>query len=256
MAHIQTITFFKALLVVGAMTLTSCHSRYSISKVEGKMISMDSIWDASPDSAAVALLAPYKATIDSMMNRIVGVSETDMVRKSRESLLSNLVADVLRESAAEVIGKPANIGIVNMGGLRNDLAKGDITYGNIFEILPFENSLCVLTVSGQQLNEVFAAIAQKGGDGLSGAELVITKNGKVVTALVDGKPVETDRIYTIATIDYLADGNDGMAPLAKADKRVCPPDATLRSLFLKYVEQETKKGKMITSRIENRILVN
>ena len=135
------------------------------------------------------------------MNSIVGVSEMDMVRKSRESLMSNLVADVLRESAAEVIGKPANIGIVNMGGLRNDLAKGDITYGNIFEILPFENSLCVLTVSGQQLNEVFAAIAQKGVDGLSGAELVITKNGKVVTALVDGKPVETDRIYTIATID-------------------------------------------------------
>ena len=59
----------------------------------------------------------------------------------------------------------------------------------------------------------------------------------------------------MATIDYLADGNDGMAPLAKAVKRDCPPGATLRGLFMDYVERQTKAGKKITSHIEGRISV-
>ena len=63
-----------------------------------------------------------------------------------ESLLSNLIADVLREAAVEVLGKPADMGLINIGGIRNSLTEGDITTENIYEILPFENSLCVLTM--------------------------------------------------------------------------------------------------------------
>ena len=58
-----------------------------------------------------------------------------------------------------------------------------------------------------------------------------------------------------ATIDYLADGNDGMTALIRAEKRECPQGATLRSLFMDYVERQTAAGKKITSRMEGRITV-
>ena len=73
----------------------SCHSAYEVTKAEGRMQPIDSTYDVAPDAEAMALLAPYKAKIDSMMYRVVGTAEMSMDKGAPESLLSNLVADVL-----------------------------------------------------------------------------------------------------------------------------------------------------------------
>lgn len=246
---------FSGVTLMGLLMFASCQSPYTLTKIDGSMITIDSVWDAHPDTEAVTLLAPYKASVDSMMYRVVGTSEMTMDKGAPESLLSNLVADVLRGAAVQVLGKPADMGLMNMGGLRNILSGGEITCGNIYEILPFENSLCVLTVKGSVLKELFASIAARKGEGVSGVRLEITKDGKLLSGIIGGKPVDDNKLYTVATIDYLADGNDGMNPLAKAEKRDCPPGVTLRGLFMEYVEQQTKAGKKITSRMEGRITV-
>ena len=243
-------------LVSAAMFLfASCRSVCEVTKVEGRMQLIDSTHDVSPDAEAVALLAPYKAKIDSMMCRVMGTAEMSMDKGTPESLLSNLVADVLRGAATQVLGKPADMGLVNMGGLRNVLTEGPITCGNIYEILPFENSLCVVTLKGTDLNRLFENIAACGGEGVSGVRLRITGDGKLLRATVAGKPVVDDKLYTVATIDYLADGNDGMTALMQAEKRECPPGATLRSLFMEYVERQTAAGKKVAARMEGRITV-
>ena len=211
--------------------------------------------DAEPDAEAVALLAPYKARMDSVMYHVVGTAEMSMDRFRPESLLSNLIADVLREAAVEVLGKPADMGLINIGGIRNSLTEGDITTENIYEILPFENSLCVLTMKGSAMKHLFENIAVRLGEGVSGIQLEISKDGKLLQASIAGKPVEDDRDYTVATIDYLADGNDGMTAFLQADKRECPDGATLRGLFMKYVEKQTAAGKKVTSRMEGRVVV-
>ena len=251
----QTFSLLAGAVLAVALLLVSCHSSYEVTKVEGGRIPMNSVWDAEPDAEAVALLAPYKARMDSVMYHVVGTAEMSMDRFRPESLLSNLIADVLREAAVEVLGKPADMGLINIGGIRNSLTEGDITTENIYEILPFENSLCVVTLKGSVLKELFAAIAACKGEGVSGVRLEITKDGKLLDGTIGGKPIDDNKLYTVATIDYLADGNDGMGPLAKAEKRDCPPGATLRGLFMDYVEQQTKAGKKITSRMEGRITV-
>ena len=246
---------FSGVALTGLLMLASCQSPYKLARIDGSMITIDSIWDVHPDTDAVALLAPYKASVDSVMYRVVGTAEMSMDRGIPESLLSNLVADVLRGAAVQVLGKPADMGLVNIGGLRNVLTEGPVTCGNIYEILPFENSLCVVTLKGTELNHLFENIAACGGEGVSGVQLHITKDGKLLRATVAGKPVVEDRMYTVATIDYLADGNDGMTALIRAEKRECPQGATLRSLFMDYVERQTAAGKKITSRMEGRITV-
>lgn len=233
----------------------SCRPTYEVTKIEGRMQPVDSLLDASPEAEAVAVLAPYKAKIDSMMYRVVGTAEMSMDRGAPESLLSNLVGDVLREAAVSVLGKPADMGLVNMGGLRNVLTEGPITCGNIYEILPFENSLCVMTLKGSSLKLLLENIAACRGEGVSGVKLRISRDGKLLDATVGGKPVQEDRLYTVATIDYLADGNGNMSAFLQAEKRECPPGATLRGLFMEYVEKQTAAGKKITSRMEGRITV-
>lgn len=251
----QTFSLFPGVVLSVALLLGSCHSSYEVTKVEGGRILMDSVWDAEPDAEAVALLAPYKAQMDSVMYRVVGTAEMSMNRFRPESLLSNLVADVLREAAVEVQGKPADMGLINVGGIRSSLAEGNITIENIYEILPFENSLCVLTMKGSAMKLLFENIAARYGEGVSGVQLEISKDGKLLRASLAGKPVEDDRDYTVATVDYLADGNDGLTAFLQADKKVCPEGATLRGLFIKYVEKQTAAGKKVTSRMEGRVIV-
>lgn len=246
---------FSGAVLAVSLLLTSCHSAYEVTRVEGNRVPIDSTWDAEPDAEATALLAPYKAKIDSIMYSVAGTAEISMDRSRPESLLSNLVADVLRESAAEVLGKPADMGLVNIGGIRNSLTEGPMRTENIYEILPFENSLCVLTMKGTVLKQLFENIAAKGGEGVSGVQLKISRDGKLLQGSVGGNAVVDDRTYTVATIDYLADGNDGMTAFPQAEQRECPEGATLRGLFMKYVKAQTAAGKKITSRMEGRIII-
>lgn len=247
-------TFSRAALLL-LLGMVACRPAYEVTKVEGGRVAMDSTWDARPDAEALALLVPYKQQVDSTMQRVIGTAALSMDSHRPESLLSNLVADILREAATEVLGKPADMGLVNMGGLRSTLTRGDITMENAYEILPFENALCVLTLKGTTLRHLFENIAIRRGEGISGVCLEISKNGKLLKATVDGKPVDDDKLYTVATLDYLAEGNDGMRALPQAENKVCPPGLTLRSLFISYVERQAEAGQPVTSRIEGRVVV-
>ena len=67
--------------------------------------------------------------------------------------------------------------------------------------------------------------------------------------------IDEGRTYTVGTIDFLAEGNDGMAALPRASQRQCPEGATRRGLFLDYVERETAAGRKIEARIEGRVVM-
>ena len=238
-----------------ALALSACRPACHVVRAEGSRVAMDAAFDARPDAEAIALLAPYKHRVDSMMGHVIGTSAIDMDAHRPESLLSNLVADILREAASSTLGRPADMGLVNMGGLRTTLSRGCITMGDAYEILPFENSLCILTLRGSSLRKLFGNIAYRLGEGVSGVRLEVSDDRKLLDATIGGLPIDDDRLYTVATIDYLAEGNDGMSALTEATSRICPPGATLRSLFITYVEQQAQAGRSVTAQMEGRVVV-
>ena len=245
--------WMAGIAIGSSLMLAACQPAYKVVAIEAYRIPMDSTWDATPDKEALALLAPFKTSMDSVMNVVKGEAAVSMDRYRPESPLSNLIADVLRQAAKDFTGHPADMGLVNIGGIRNVLTQGPVTTENIYEILPFENSLCVLTLKGIYLKKLLENIAARGGEGVSGVNIIINKQGKVLKAQVDGQPITDDRLYRIATIDYLAEGNDGMTALTQAEDRISPEGATLRSLFMRYVEKQTAQGKKITAQTEGRI---
>ena len=241
------------LLLCSLLFLSGCKSHYAVTDVQSSRIAIDASLDAIQSPEAVALIAPYRASIDSMMNSVLGESEISMNRRRPECLLGNLVAEILRLSAARVLGQPADMGLINIGGLRADLGQGNITVSNAFEVLPFENSLCVLTLKGSDMKELMANIATRGGEGMSGATLVFNSKNEVIEATIQGQPIDDNRLYTLGSIDYLSEGNDGLHALPKAVKKDCPEGLTLRSLFIDYVSEQTKLGKKVTSQLDGRI---
>lgn len=243
-------------LLVSILLLSACKPTDREFIIKGELIPMDTLWDNGTDEETIAKLKPYRTRMDSVMNWVMGTSAIDMEAKRPESLLSNLVADILRQAGKKLLnGKPADMGLVNMGGLRSVITQGPITCENIYEILPFENSLSVLTLKGSTLKMLFADIARRKGEGVSGIALKISSDGKLIEGTIGGKPVVDDQLYTVATIDYLAEGNDGMMSLIQAEERQNAPLWTLRRLFMDYVMEQTMKRKALTSKLENRIVV-
>jgi 2',3'-cyclic-nucleotide 2'-phosphodiesterase (5'-nucleotidase family) len=238
--------------------LTGCQSAaYTITQIEGQRIPVSARYDADPDSAALAILAPYKHRVDSIMSPLVGHSARVMDRHRPESLLSNLVADILRQGSQPLTGQTADVAVTNMGGLRSNLPEGEITYGNIFEITPFENYFGLITMKGSELRELFQDIARVHGEGLSGARLVISSEGELISAEVGGQPIADDRDYQVATIDYLAEGNDHMDTFIRIpdERKKLYPGRTLRGLFLEYVMRKERAHELVDSKMDGRIQV-
>lgn len=249
----RTIQWGWGLMLCATLLLSGCKSHYVVTNVQSSRVAIDATLDAIESQEAVQLIAPYRASIDSMMNTVLGESEISMNRTRPECLLGNLVAEILRLSAAKVLGKPADMGLINIGGLRTDLGQGTITVSNAFEVLPFENSLCVLTLKGSDMKELMRNIATRGGEGISGATLVFNAQNEVLEATIQGKPIDDNATYTLGTIDYLSEGNDGLHALPYAIKKECPEGMTLRSLFMDYVSEQTKLGKKVTSHLDGRV---
>lgn len=245
----------QSIFWLGLISLSSCSKQDKKITFATSSTEMTAKWDTMPNEKALAVFAPYQEKVDSIMDPIIGKSAINMDAKRPESLLSNLIADVLRDSAIPYIGRPADIAIINVGGLRNTLNAGDITYRTIYEILPFENTLCILTLKGEDLKTLMGDIIKVGGEGLSNVQLTVNKEMDLIDLKVGGKPVKDDQLYEIATVDYLADGNDRMVTFLKAEKRRCMEEATIREIFINYVKAETAKGKALTAKIEGRVVI-
>lgn len=214
-------------------------------------IAIDSTTESLADKNYEAYLQPVKQKIDAQMNVVIGRAAVTMKGHAPESLLSNFNADVYREAASAFLGEPVDMAVVNLGGLRTVIPAGNITVGKVFELMPFENELVILWLRGDKLMELSQFFAHVGGEGESGLRMVI-RNGKAEEVTIDGKPIDPAKLYSIATNDYLAGGNDNMVQLGQYEKRT-NTGLKIRSVLIDYIKNETKKGNLIQSKLDGRI---
>ncbi len=243
---------------VALMTTVACAPKhYQLTSVERTRIIVDSRYDENPDEAAAKFLAPYKRVNDSIMAPLMGRVAHNMHAKRPESDLSNLVSDIL-VWAAKDYGEQPVLGIYNMGGIRADLVKGDVTYEDVLSIAPFENKICFITLTGEKMMDLFRQIARRGGEGVSkGTELVISDDGELLSARLHGEDIDSDEEYRIATINYLIEGNDGMPALKEGTNVVAPTDPSnnTRYLIMNFFRDKLKRGEVVDAKEEGRIIV-
>lgn len=227
--------------------------------------------DASvPDDPAVAaVIAPYSAKVRAL-DEVIGKLDRDL-RKGGigGGSIGNFVADALRAQAEKRLGKPVLLSVTNSGGLRkNFIAAGDLRVRDIYELLPFENALVVLDLSGEQLLR-FLRVIIAARDAQSGARITyrIGREGKgaegksedmkneLVSVKLGDRRSEHDidlaATYTIATIDYLVKRGGDYAVLQEA-KNVRPLGITMRDAVLDYVKTETSLGHTIKAMLDQR----
>lgn len=244
-----------ALPLLSMALVTGC-SRvpFEVTQVTRERLLVDQHWDARPVQEGITLLAPYKQHVDSMMEPVVGRAARFMKAHRPESTLSNLLADILVWGAAQR-GEKVDFAVYNMGGIRAALAEGEVTYGDVLDVAPFENKLCILSLSGEKTLELFRQIAAVGGEGLShGVQMRIGEGGNLLQASLFGQPVDPQRTYRVATLDYLAQGNDHLEAF-KAKTQVVQTagdESNIRSIICKYFAAQNALGKAVDAKVEGR----
>lgn len=242
-------------LTLAVMLLSACGSTGYVTT--RSRILIDSRYDAHPDSAAEAFMVPYKAHVDSMMNPIVGYAASDMSTYQPESPQSNLFADILVWGSKKFNESP-DFAVYNIGGIRAALSKGPVTIGDVLDMAPFENKICFLTLTGDKVLELFQQMTGQGGQGVShSVRLVMDKSGKLLSATINDKDVDPKASYRIATLDYVAQGNDKMDAF-KAKTDVIQPTAeenNVRYIIMDYFRSFMKENKAVDSKVEGRITV-
>ena len=240
-----------------SLMATSCASHYQLTNVQRTRILVDHRYDGIRNEKVDAMMRPYKHEVDSLMSPVVGRVKHDMSVGRPESTLSNLLSDILVWGGRAFHETP-DFAVYNMGGIRAALVKGNVTKGDVVDVAPFENKLCFLTLTGEQVLELFKQIASVGGEGVShGVELRITKDGQLKSALVHGKPIDPQRLYRIATLDYLAQGNDKLVAFKKKTQVLSPQDKqnNVRFIIMDYFQKANAQGLEVDAAIEGRIVV-
>ena len=242
--------FFVALAL-----LASCSSHhYVLQSVQPRRIEVTKTLDAVPVAEAEAFVAPYQSSVDSLRMPRIGESELFMSAGRPESLLSNWVADVL-VATGERLGYHPDLGVCNVGGLRAAMPQGTVRRGDILSISPFENFFTILRMKGSDVQALMEDIAAVYGEGVShSARLVVTHDGKLKSATLGGQPIDPARTYTIATLDYLADGNDKLYAFKRATERIVTKEP-VRETLMNHLRLLDQQGKRATASIEGRITI-
>ena len=211
------------------------------------------------DPALETIVAPYSAKVREL-DAPLGKLANELTKSGiGGGSLGNFVVDAIRDRAQAKLGKPVLLAITNSGGLRkNQIAPGELKASDIWELLPFENALVTLDLTGEQLRR-FLDIAVAHRDAQSGARItyktIDEKQNKIVAVKLVGHSAEQDidpqATYTIVTIDYLVKRGGDYSILQEA-KNIRPLNLTLRDAVIDYVKAETAAGRDIQTRLDGR----
>ncbi len=238
-------------LLLTFLAFISCaDQKYFVSKMEGKKISIDASQNTStPQTKQIEdFIKPYREHVDNDLSEVLAYSPENLDKSKGEwqTNIGSFLADITLEKSNVVFNKRENknidICLLNHGGIRAVIPKGNVTARNAYEVMPFENSAIVIALKGEQILEmVNYIITEKKPHPLSGMNFTISKDNTPTSIAIQGKPLDTTKIYYVVTSDYLSNGGDNMNFFKKGVAQY-DLDYKLRNIMIDYFKEvETLK---------------
>ncbi|WP_159024173.1 5'-nucleotidase C-terminal domain-containing protein [Formosa sp. L2A11] len=215
---------FKQLIACTCLLfLASCKTPpVSLSKIEGKEIPISE--EIKPDQDIANFIKPYHDHVTNTLDSVLAYAP-DTYNKANgkyNTAIGNFMADAIYEQSNPIFkrrtGHDIDFVLLNKGGIRAQITKGDITSNTAYEIMPFENSIVVAAIKGKNVNEALTYLRKaKTAHPISKLKLVINSDFNIVEALVKGQPVDENKTYYVATNEYLYNGGDNMTFFRPSD---------------------------------------
>jgi 2',3'-cyclic-nucleotide 2'-phosphodiesterase (5'-nucleotidase family) len=230
------------LLGIALVSLTACKTTsLQVANVQTqKNISINN--ELKNDEEFVKVIEPYKQKLDKEMNQKISHTSVDLTKQGDNSNLGNLLADYTFDGAdvwtKTHLQKNVDAALINIGGIRTTIGKGDILLKSIYEVMPFENEVIIMKMKGTDLQGLYDYYAKTQVNNPVSHLYIETKNGQLTKTLINGKPINSNQDYYIATSDYLALGGDNMSFFAKGE--AIPTGIKLRDLFIDYFKKNSE----------------
>jgi 2',3'-cyclic-nucleotide 2'-phosphodiesterase (5'-nucleotidase family) len=230
--------FLAFLLLI--FSLVACESSKELTtvKVEGEQLLVSDSISSNP--VIDSIISPYKQQLDHQMNAVLSYSPYTLKVNDGEhnTAIGNMMADAVMELANPVYrsktGKNIDLVLLNHGGIRSSIPNGNVTTLTAYQIMPFENEVVVAVLKAEQVQELINYLIDSGtAHPVAGLELEVNANNVVSKMLIQGKPLNREKKYHVATHDYLLQGGDNMFFFANATE-VTFLDYKIRDLLIDF----------------------
>ena len=193
------------------------------------------------------------------MNVVIGQSTTVLTSFFPASPLSNLLTDMLFQYGntfcQQYDSKQADMSLLNFGGIRNSIPKGDVTIGDIYKVLPFDNAnVVIIELKGSELTKVFQRFTDKKNQPYSQLQIRY-HNGIPFTILLNNEKIDDDRIYRLVTINFIESGGDHILSGITFEK-VIRTNALLRDVIINEIKSYTSSGKKLEFIDDERVTID
>ncbi len=226
-------------LVFVVLLSLGCRSTYhSVNNIE--LLDMSA---SIPDAPSVydSIIAPYKLELDAVMDEVIATTPVTLYKERPAGTLNQWFATELLAVSDSIYDGKVDIALQNYGGLRvPEVGQGDITVRTIYEVMPFENAIVILQVTGDQLMEIIEHIARDNGWPAAGFTMSI-RDGKPLEVLVGGQEIQSEQSYAVALPDYVANGGNGCDYLV--DWPRVETDVLIRDAMIDYLRRQYSLGR-------------
>lgn len=190
--------------------------KWHLTQIEGQQIAITDSLEADPEIEE--FIKPYRDHIQKDLDSVLAYSASTYSKTNGKfnTAIGNFMADAVYEEANPIFkkrtGKDIDMVLLNHGGIRSILPKGNVTKRSAFQLMPFENSIVVVALKGKQIQQLINYLSRaRRAHPISKLKLVLDENFKVTEAKIKGKDIVEDSTYYVATNDYLYNGGDHMS---------------------------------------------
>lgn len=214
--HFRILYIKHFVIFITFVCFSSCKdSKTTLTAIEATQLSIDST--AVSVQAIEDFVRPYRERIDVVLDSALAYAPYTISKSDGEynSTAGNLIADIILSEGEPIFkkrsGNSIDFVLLNHGGIRASISKGNVTERTAFEVMPFENYISVVGLKGTSVRELVDYLLQsKRAHPVSGIQIVLNTNGTLASVSIQGKPLENDKVYNVATSDYLVSGGDDM----------------------------------------------
>lgn len=243
------------ILLFSTVAFLSCVEDYHLTKIKGKRIEINN--EINGDKSIEEFVKPFRENLNKNLDSVISFALQTYSKSDGEynTAIGNLMADAVFEEANPVFNKQTgqNIDfvILNHGGIRSIIPKGNITTRTAYKVMPFENSTVVVSLKGTQINEMlkYLSMAKRAHPLSKQVQITLDKDFQVTSASINNQPIDADRTYYVATNDYLYNGGDRMSFFHPNDS-LYVLDYKIRNVLIDYF----KKRDTISPKIDNRFI--
>ena len=189
--------------------------RQAVSQIQGKQLSIND--SLTPEATIETFVRPYRNRVNEVLDSALAyapymISKTD---GEYNTTAGNLMADILLEQANAIFKsrtkKDVDFVVLNHGGIRSIISEGNVSARTAYEVMPFDNSIVVVELSGKSVRGLVAyLIAANRAHPIAGLQIILSQDGSLQSVNIQGTPFDENRTYYVATSNYLVTGGDNM----------------------------------------------